>query len=697
TQGRAGYIIEDVVNSKFFRLGMAEYHFVSLLNGKRTVRDALAMTATARPDDSLTEHDVAMLCQWLVDTDLAHTDSSSAADRLHAASTKAAKRQFMSRINPIFIRIPLLRPEGLLNRLAPWLGWLFSPLALVAWLILVTWAAGVLAINGDRFADSISGIFSPNGYILLIASWVILKVLHELGHGLACKRFGGYVREAGVVLLLFLPIAYIDTSSSWRFRSRLQRIITAAAGMYVELGLAAVAMLAWNATGDGLLNQFFANLVLMASITTLLFNANPLMRFDGYYMLSDALDVPNLYGSGQQYLQYAGRKWLMGLNGTLPPWPQRAARMIKIYGFASFAWRIFICTAMLVAAATLFHGAGIVIAVLGIISWVGVPAYRFARFAFTGKNLRWSQRGRLVLTSSAIVSVVVVVFCVCPWPFAHRAPGYVEYSPVTVVRADSAGFLRTIHVRNGQRVEQGDVLAVLQNDDLELELAGLDLRIEQSRLKRIAHQTRHEMAAYQAEQKEVESLKKQKAEIKAQVHQLTMRAPAAGTVLRRRLDGLAGIYLKQGDEILSIGNNSQKEIRLSVAQQDVEFFRSALDATVQVRIAGGTKIQATLTELEPRASQEPPHLSLCATNGGSLAVQQSAPPTDDEQSAGPSYQLVEPRFSGTVPLNAGQSERIFSGQRAVVRLTGQTESIGRHLYRSFQDWLKIRFDAARRG
>ncbi|MDH3716607.1 MAG: HlyD family efflux transporter periplasmic adaptor subunit [Planctomycetota bacterium] len=694
--GRQGYTIEDAVNSKYYRLGMAEYHFVSLLDGKRTVREAMAMTATARPDDALTEHDVATLCQWLIDMDLAHTDRSSGADRLHVAAAKAARQQNIQRINPIFIRIPLLCPDRLLAAIYPWTGWLFSPVALLGWLVLMAWAGWLLTADSERFMTSAWGIFSPSGYLGILGCWLLLKVVHELGHGLACRRFGGYVREAGVVLLLFLPIAYIDVSSSWRFRAKLQRIIVAAAGMYVELALAALAAIGWSLTETGPLNQLFANFVLMASVTTILFNANPLMRFDGYYILSDSLEIPNLYASGQQYMRYAGRRWLMGLNSVLPPWPTRAARFIKIYAVTSFGWRIFICTALVVTAATLFHGAGIVIAVLGLVAWVAVPGYRFIKFVFTGDNLRWGQRGRLAVTTLALTAAVVGVFWLCPWPFASRAPAYVEYDPLTVVRAASTGFVREVHVQNGQTVTAGDVLVVLENEDLQVQLEGLKLSIEKSRLKSNGYQTRHEMAAYQSEQKQIESLLQQKAEREVQVQQLTVRAPTAGTVVRRRLDMLLGTYLKQGDEIVSIGNDQQKEVRLSVAQEDVEFFQSAVGQPVRVRVAGGEKMLAQLTKLEPRATRQPPHLSLCASNGGSLVVQHKEQ-SSQNNAAGETVELIAPRFNGTVTLEAGQGAQLFSGQRAMVQLTDRSESVGGHLYRSFQHWLKQKIDAASRG
>ncbi|NIL98010.1 MAG: HlyD family efflux transporter periplasmic adaptor subunit, partial [Planctomycetales bacterium] len=452
----------------------------------------------------------------------------------------------------------------------------------------------------------------------------------------------------------------------------------------------------WSLTEAGPFNQLCANFVLMASVTTILFNANPLMRFDGYYMLSDAMEIPNLYASGQQYLRNAARRWLMGLPSLLPPWPKRSARLIKVYAVASLGWRIFICTVLIVTAAALFQGAGIVLAVLGVVAWVAVPAGRFFLFVFQGDNLRWGQRGRLAITTLALTASLVGLLSLCPWPFACRAPAYVEYAPLTVLRAASDGFVRKVHVQDGQHVAAGDILVSLENKDLQIAVADLDLAIEKARLQSFVHQNRHELAAYQSTRKKIKSLRQQKAEREAQVRQLTIRAPAAGTVVRRQLDRLLGTYLQQGDEILSIGNGQQKEVRLSVAQEDVDLFQAAVGKAVRIRVPGNDTILAPLTSLEPRATRQPPHVSLCATHGGPLVVQHKEPATEDD-THGDTVELFAPRFKGTVTLGTEQGVQLFSGQRAIVQLTDRHTSIGGHLYRSFQQWLTRKIDAARRG
>jgi len=297
--GEAYYMVEDPLNSRFFRLGRAEYTLASLLDGRTSIHEALAHLSTVFPHHHLTEHDAAGLCRWLVEMDLAQTAESSQAHRLARTADKAERRRWLARFNPLAFRLPLFGcPDRALAALASWLGWLYSPAAFAGWLALVAIGAYRIFSAGDRFAASSQGIFAPDNWVWLVACWGALKGVHELSHGLACKRYGGAVREMGVLFMLFAPLAYVDVTSSWRFRARWQRIVVAAAGMYVELAIAAIAAIVWSETDSGWLNNLCYNAVVMAGFTTLVFNANPLMKFDGYYILSDALSLPNLYTNG---------------------------------------------------------------------------------------------------------------------------------------------------------------------------------------------------------------------------------------------------------------------------------------------------------------------------------------------------------------------------------------------------------------
>lgn len=682
------YMVEDRLNSRYFRLGVAEYTFVSLLDGDTTINEALSHLSNVLPDHQLTEADAASHCKWLVEMDLAHSAGSSQSSRLAESAQTTYEKKAAEKWNPLMFRIPLGRPDAWFDAMVKPLAWLFSPLAGAAWLLLLTVGGYLIANQWDRFIASPQGMFEASNWLWMALIWVVLKVVHEISHGVVCKMYGGRVRETGVMFMLFAPLAYVDVTSTWSFRSRWRRMHVAAAGMYIELLIAALAAIVWSQTESPWLANICFNIIFMSSLTTLMFNANPLMKFDGYYILSDALDIPNLYTSGQSYLQTWGRRYLFGSPATLPQWGWKNGIIIRVYGWASFGWRTMVCLGMVLTAATLFHGAGIVLAVLAIVLWYGIPAVSLAKYLAVGEAGDQPNRLRFFLTTGSALAAAVLILAFAPWPGVTKAPVVVEYSPHVVVRAASSGFVKKIYVHSGDDVKQGQLLLELENRSLVRELADLDLQIQQSKIRSRQFQQKGELAAEQAEAKKREGLLTQRNEKQLQVDKLTIRAAVAGKAIGRNLAAKLGAWCEEGDEILSIGDEASKELVLSIAQSDVKTFSQRIGKSVSIDLPGRTSWQSTLEKVIPRATKEPPHDSLIAANGGPLAVK---PVTD---SGDAKFELLAPRFKGVVSLNRTASKQLFSGQRAWVSYRPFHESVGSHLYHAATSWIRQRFEAA---
>ncbi|MDP6555054.1 MAG: efflux RND transporter periplasmic adaptor subunit [Pirellulaceae bacterium] len=685
------YIVEDPLNSRFFRLGHTEYTFVSLLDGRTSILEALSHLSSVLPHHRLTEHDTAGLCRWLVESDLAHTAQSALAVRLACSADRTAQRQALARANPLVFRLPLFGPDRAFATLAPWLSWLYSPWAVTCWLVLLTVGGYNIFADWNRFMVSSRGIFSADNWLWLGACWVMLKVVHETSHGVVCKRYGGTVRETGIMFILFAPLAYVDVTSSWRFRSRRHRINVAAAGMYVELAIAGIAAIVWSNTNSDWLNNLCFNTIVMAGLTTLVFNANPLMKFDGYYILSDALAMPNLYVSGQQYVRYWARRYLLGVPGTLPAWSRGHGAFIRVYGWASLAWRAMICVTMTITAVTLFQGAGVVLACLAAVMWLGLPVWTFAKYFVWGKTGEQPRRLRFLLVNGSLVAICVAVFGFVPWPGAREAPAVVEFSPHTVVRAASAGFVREIRVQSGEEVEKGQLLALLENRELVRDVADLEIQIDQSEIRGRHHEQKGERAAQQAETKNRESLQKQLAERRAQVEKLTVRAPRGGTIVRRNLTLLLGTYLKEGDDMMSLGNQSQKELRLSISQDDLDVFTQRVGQPVRIDIPRQPPWQARLEKVIPRATLEPTYPALTTINGGSLPVKPTGKKPDE--STADAFEFLTPRFTAVVALSPSTSCQLHAGQTGSGSYRPCNASIFQHLYSSVSRWIREQLTA----
>lgn len=686
TAGEPYYLVEDPLNSRFFRLGLAEYAFVSLLDGRNSLQEARSLLSDVMPHHSLTEQDCGGICRWLVQMDLAQTEDSSTASRLARRAQSAEQLQSLSRWNPLAFRLPFGRPERLLSRLSVWVGWMHSPRAFVAWFALLAAGAWVVISDWGRFTASSQCVFAQNNWLWLAVCWAILKVLHEASHGLVCQRYGGSVREAGVLFVWFAPLAYVDVTSSWRFRRRRERMHVAAAGVYIEMLIAAVAALLWSNTSPGWINNLCFNTVFMASVSTVVFNLNPLMKFDGYYVLCDALTLPNLATNGRQWLIDWAKRYMLGVHSLRPDRSLREKWLVPVYGMMAMVWRVFVAVGLTITATTLFHGAGIALAFAALVVSVGLPSYRLARYLLSGKPGERPRLRQFALTAGSAAAVAGLLLGVVPWPGTRTAPAVVEYSPYTVVRASIAGFVREIHVQSGQRVEEGQLLVVLENRELAREIADLELQIRQSVIRSRRHEQRSETAKEQAESTMREALTTQLTEKRIQFEQLNLRAPHAGSVVSRNLAAIIDKHFVEGDEILALGAESQKELRVSLSQEDLEAFSSLGGGQVRIDLPHHVLWKSRVTKVNPRATLVPTHPALATTHGGPLPVR----PVNrrGEKSAAEEQELLAPCFTAIAPLTESESSQLRSGQLATIIYRPCHESIGEHLHHAVSKWIQ---------
>ncbi len=310
-RGRTCYVIEDPAEGRFYRVGLPEGVFLSLLDGSHTLRQAMAKAAAALGEEAFSEPEAMAILHWLVEAKLACPAGGLLLD---AQFREAARRPF----SPLAIRLPIVRPDRLLGLILPWCEWLFAPGAVLLGGLAAGAAVWQVASQWNLFRESFRTVVAPHYWLSLTFAWLLLKLLHETAHGLVCKKYGGTVDEAGVMLLWGVPLPYVDVTSSWSFRGKWPRIYTAAAGLYAELLAASLAALVWSQARPGGLSFFCVHLVAIAGAGTILFNANPLMRFDGYYILMDLLEMPNLDGYGRQFLGAMVRKYVWGQPAILP-------------------------------------------------------------------------------------------------------------------------------------------------------------------------------------------------------------------------------------------------------------------------------------------------------------------------------------------------------------------------------------------
>lgn len=685
--GESHYLVEDPASGRFFRVGVPEWNFACRLDGRMSLAQAVECMRRDHLADDLTLQQVNSLCQWLIKTHLVHACSADGARP--TAQTPAQPASWAAAVNPFFIKIPLLRPERLLNWLYPYGRWSIHRLSVAAWLVLCLWGFVAVVTDWQRFAHSATAYFSPHTWLWLIGVWIALKVVHETFHGLVCKKFGGFVSEAGIVLILFSPVAYVDVTSTWRFRGKWPRILTSAAGMYIEFGIAALAAIIWRFVDFGATSQLCHSVVTTASVTTLLFNANPLMRFDGYYILADLCDIQNLYSEGRLYVRALFRKLFLGLETPIQTPSGWKGVLVRCYGVAATVWRVVVCASLIIAAGTLFHGAGLTIALFGVVSWVAMPLLQFVRRMMRHDPQNKPNRVRFLKVSLAVVTLCGVL-ALAPRPGGVVVPAVVAYSPLNVVRADTRGFVEQVHVGPGEQVTEGQLLVTLRGDDVRAELRDVELQLEQAAAVARDLHNNDDLPAYQAELERLSALEGRRDQLAAQVAGLQVRAPANGRVLDFHLQQLLGQYIDVGTPLLRVAAETDKEIQISIPEKYLESLTHKIGVSPRVTFVGHSSAvhSGPLAKVEPRASVVLRHEVMGAHNGGPLPVE--AVPEDSQLYDDSSRQvrLTTPRFHGVIQLPPETAVQLRDGQLGKARFRDIRETMGRWLRRSVTDWVR---------
>lgn len=690
------YHIEVATSSQYYRIGFAEYTFVSLLDGRTSFSQALAMTAQALGAESLSQAQALTVYAWLLDRQLAEfadADPGGCRPRSPGASSRSADRSLFRRFNPLWIRIPLGRPQSLLRVLQPYTNWLFSAPATLLAILLMLAAIVTVRRDWDRFTQASETVFAPHNWLWLLLAWVGLKVVHETAHGLVCMKYGGTIRSVGVVLAFFAPLAYVDASSCWSFSSRRQRIHTAAAGIYAELLVAALAVFGWSSCDSPNTAHLLHSVIVMASLSTLIFNLNPLMRFDGYYVLSDLLNIPNLASESGRVVSQTLRRILTGHGGSLPVVAGHQRGILLAYGAAAAAWRLLVGVSILIAASVLFHGAGVVLTMAGVTAWFGKPIWSLGKSSCQ----LWQRSPALFLRGAVICGAGAaaggILLFVLPAPVLTTAPGIVEYTNGQVVRASTAGFVEIIHVEDGQFVRRGDALLELSNVEVSgehFEIVELMLQ-EEIRLQKATREC--DSGAISIAQANLQSLSQKRTETERKRNGLILRAATDGRIVSRQLQHLQGTFVREGQELLTIGLEDHKELRLSVGQRELASALNHVSGTLPVRIGTRGRMMGLLKRVNPQGTRSLPHPALAAVSGGELQVVEEDADERPSDSTQP-LRLTEHRFDGVMTLDPEDARQLRCGERGVVCLGRPQGSLGVHLYRSGQRWLQAQVENA---
>ncbi|MEL6898055.1 MAG: hypothetical protein AAFP90_18295, partial [Planctomycetota bacterium] len=443
------FLLEDHASGTFYRIGRQEHQLLSVLDGRTTIEDAVAHCST-QETDAIQENQAAAFIAFLLQNQLVEIETSDTTRRMIETHDRRRRRQSASAFGPMSQKLQFGCPAALVRAMNRWVGWCFEGPGLLIWAVMVSVGLVFFVNNLDRL-QTLASMLQPGSWWVLILATMGLKVLHECAHAIACVRFGGWPRTCGVLFLLFVPLPFVDVTSAWRIPSRSKRIMVSMAGMYAEWFVAAIAAIVFSTSNSAIVQYYAAAIIFSASLTTLLFNINPLMRFDGYHVLCDLLRMPNLGSNASHYVGARVRQFLFATSPPRRPDIPRVGIVYWVYGVGAWCWKWVVCLSLLVAASYLFQGAGLVLAFMALLSWAARPTWSGIRYLLISDPKDPPNRRRFLSLLAGTAAIGFVLCRYLPVSTTIAVPVQVQCDPMTEVRTAGSGFISTIHVRAGQK------------------------------------------------------------------------------------------------------------------------------------------------------------------------------------------------------------------------------------------------------
>ena len=618
------HVLVRADGSRSFRLDQRAYAFAARCDGSASMQRLWDLLLAELKDAAPTQDELLALLSRLHDAGLVGFDRRpdfGQQGALGATAQPATHEAAPAKNSLLSFRVPLGQPDGWLARLAPQLSMLFSRTALLVWALVVL--AGLVAalVNAAQLAAfARQWLDTPRLLLLAWLAYPVVKALHELAHALVLKHFGARVPEWGISLMMFTPVPYVDASAATALPRPAQRFAVSAAGIAVELFLAAIGLLVALQVEPGWLHDAALAVFFIGSVSTLLVNGNPLMRFDGYHMLGDALQLPNL-------ATRSTRHWLATLRGLATGERQGGAVQaaagevgwLWAYAPAALAWRVLVSVGLVAWVGSMSFVLGAMLALYLGWTMLAQPLLRLVRW-LRGTALADAPRRRALLRVGLPAAGAVLLLAGVPMPFASVAEGVVWLPEQALVRAGASGFVAQLHVADGEKVRAGQLLVTLHAPALEADVARLDGEIQALETEGFQALRRDAARAVDTE-RALDAARAELAHALAQQQQLAIVAGADGVVAIPRAADLPGRFVKQGSTLAQVLTDAPATVRVALPQAQATLVQGDTRG-VQVRLAedGSTAWPATLLGGATGAVSELPSAALGDHGGGDIVT-----------------------------------------------------------------------------
>lgn len=621
--GEPSHILEDPVRNQYFRIDWMTFEILRRwsFGTPRDVAQSVSTATTLQID----EDDVTAVLRFLADNQLLQPDARSSAKSMahrHLAMRGKWHQQLLHHY--LFFRIPLLKPDRLLSRIAPVFAWAFSMTFARLTLLALTIGGVLVARDWEHFSSMLADTFTPGGMLAYALALVGVKCAHELGHALAAKRYGCSVPSMGLAFLVLWPVPYTDTNAVWRLRDNRQRFHVAAAGVAVELVIAAWATLAWTLLPDGMLRSIVFPLATTTWVATLAVNMSPFMRFDGYFLLSDWLDMPNLHARAFALARWELRERLFALGAPVPEhFPRRRHLGLVLFAWGTWLYRL---TLFLGIALLVYHffikAVGIFLFGVEIVWFVLRPvAMEIAAWRALWPQLKASRRAR----RSALLFAVLVSLFALPWPTRVQAGGMLRAKEIFPIHAPLHAQVIALPIAEGGEVSAGQVLMQLGTAENDKRRQALEAQIERLRWQASS------VAAFDAEQRaRIAVAREELATAEAELNELEQDdaryrpvAPFDGRLRDVDPDLAPGVWVRKNERLaILVGKNGKGQTEVEAYLDEDSVHRVAVGdrASFHADGAAGPALDLVITGIDQDAARVLPNGMWAAQQGGAVAA-----------------------------------------------------------------------------
>lgn len=656
------YVVHDPIVFRSHRLNGFQYNVLTALDASLTLGESFGVLVI-RGEFSADEESVFFeLVNALSRLGLVVLPGLNGASLFQQhQKIKAAKRKGKL-LGILFLQVPLVNPDRFLTRTVNYVSWLFSRAFFCVWLVAMIAAGAVLATRFSDVIQPLNGILATQNLVFLWLAFVVLKVWHELGHGYACKVFGGYVPEMGTILIAGTPAAFVDATSAWSFPERYKRLVVMCGGMFFESLVFIPCVFIWAFSASPVLASCAYQLFVMASVVTLLFNANPLMKFDGYFITSELLGLQNLRPRADAQIKRILASIVVGVR--LPPSQDSLKTQILLvtYGISAMVYKFFLVISIAMLVATKFPIVGLGLAAFHVLTTVGLGAKKMASYLLTSKQTE-PVRLRARIVAVLVFVAAPTAACFLPVPFGVVTQGIVAATTEYFVNVDTPGHFHRTLVDSGESVEPGSVLVQLQNERIREDLATTRARLAAAEQR---WQVLQQLDTTEARRQlaTVKELQQQVHEKHRLVRQLSVATPGSGRVIRLAPPTDRGMFLREGTP-LAVVVDGQPLLRTWVNEEQLGSIRQDSGTVVRFRIPGRSTVThtGTIISVEPAAEDVFRNPALTHVAGGEILVD----PTTSKP--------IHPIFQIDIKPNDASLRLTEHGARVNLQLPRRTESI----------------------